>query len=87
MRNRRFVKNWPHAPETQFFIEPHHRDLRVQINSSRVNFLCRRDRALQQFSSHSFAPVTSQDGHPADFRAAAPDDQSRGACGSSRNQR
>ena len=71
MWNGCFVKDRPDAAELQFLVKSDYRHLRVQINFLGTEFLCRRDRTLQQLSSHTLASVSFQHGHATDLRAPA----------------
>ena len=79
--NAGFVENRTDAAKSQLLIELDHRHLRVQIDCSRAQLLCRRNRPPEQLFPHAFTTITFEHRHAADFGATVMRHDSRGPNG------
>ena len=79
--NAGFVENRTDAAKSQLLIELDHRHLRVQIDCSRAQLLCRRNCPPEQFFPHAFTTITFEHRHAADFGATVMRHDSRGPNG------
>src|SRR6266550_4799411 len=65
--NTGFVENRTDRAKSQFLVELDYRHLRVQIDCSRAQLLCRSNSSLEQFFSHALTAIAFEHCHAADF--------------------